>query len=53
MDNLDDITLSTWNSLWKYIGIHTHSKYGYYYINAAFKAEDVRDWFLNMIGMSK
>ena len=53
MENLDDISLSTWNSLWKYIGIHTHSKYGYYYINAAFKAEDVRDWFLNMIGMSK
>ena len=53
MENLEDITLSTWNSLWKYIGIHNHSKYGYYYINAEFKVEDVRDWFLNMIGMSK
>jgi len=53
MEHLDDIKLSTWNSLWKYIGIPAHSKYGYYYINAAFKAEDVRDWLLNMVGMSK
>ena len=53
MENLEEISLSTWNSLWKYIGIQAHSKYGYYYINAAFKAEDIRDWFLNMFGMSK
>ena len=53
MEQLDDISLSTWGSLWKYIGIQSHSKYGYYYINAAFKAEDIRDWFLNMVGMSK
>ena len=53
MERLEDYSLSTWGSLWKYIGIQAHSKYGYYYINAAFKAEDVRDWFLNMIGMSK
>ena len=53
MEHLEDYSLSTWASLWKYIGIQAHSKYGYYYINAAFKAEDVRDWFLNMIGMSK
>ena len=53
MENLDDYSLSTWGSLWKYIGIQAHSKYGYYYINAAFKAEDIRDWFLNMVGMSK
>ena len=50
MEQLEDYSLSTWGSLWKYIGIQAHSKYGYYYINAAFKAEDVRDWFLNMIG---
>ena len=53
MEHLDNYKLSTWNSLWKYIGIPAHSKYGYYYINAAFKAEDIRDWLLNMIGMSK
>ena len=53
MEQLEDYSLSTWGSLWKYIGIQAHSKYGYYYINAAFKAEDVRDWFLNLIGMSK
>ena len=53
MEKLEDYSLSTWGSLWKYIGIQAHSKYGYYYINAAFKAEDVRDWFLNLIGMSK
>ena len=53
MEHLEEISLSTWNSLWKYIGIQAHSKYGYYYINAAFKAEDIRDWFLNMFGMSK
>ena len=53
MEQSGDISLSTWASLWKYIGIQAHSKYGYIYINAAFKAEDVRDWFLNMIGMSK
>ena len=53
MEQLEDYSLSTWASLWKYIGIQAHSKYGYYYINVAFKAEDVRDWFLNMIGMSK
>ena len=53
MEQLDNFNLSTWCSLWKYIGIPNHSKYGYYYINAAFKAEDVRDWLLNMIGMSK
>ena len=53
MEQLEDYSLSTWGSLWKYIGIQAHSKYGYYYINAAFKAEDVRDWFLNLIGMCK
>ena len=53
MENLDDYSLSTWGSLWKYIGIQNHSKYGYYYINVEFKAEDLRDWLLNMIGMSK
>ena len=53
MEQLEDYSLSTWGSLWKYIGIQAHSKYGYYYINTAFKAEDVRDWFLNLIGMSK
>ena len=53
MEHLDDYSLSTWGSLWKYIGIPSHSKYDYYYINAAFKAEDIRDWLLNMIGMSK
>ena len=53
MEQSEDLSLSTWGSLWKYIGIQAHSKYGYYYINAAFKAEDVRDWFLNMIGMCK
>ena len=53
MEILEDYSLSTWGSLWKYIGIQAHSKYGYYWINAAFKVEDVRDWFLNMIGMSK
>ena len=53
MEKLEDYSLSTWGSLWKYIGIQAHSKYGYYYINAAFKAEDIRDWFLNMIGFCK
>ena len=53
MEQLEDYSLSTWGSLWKYIGIQAHSKYGYYYINTAFKAEDVRDWFLKLIGMSK
>ena len=53
MENLNDYSLSTWGSLWKYIGIQAHSKYGYFYINAAFKAEDIRDWLLNMVGMSK
>jgi len=53
MEQLEDYSLSTWGSLWKYIGIQAHSKYGYYYINTAFKAEDVRDWFLHLIGMSK
>ena len=53
MEQLDNISLSTWSSLWKYIGIQSHSKYGYYYINAAFKAEDIRDWLLNMVGMSR
>ena len=53
MEQLDNFTLSTWASLWKYIGIETHSKYGYYYINAGFKAEDLRDWFLYLFGMSK
>ena len=53
MEKLEDYALSTWGSLWKYIGIQAHSKYGYYYINAAFKAEDIRDWFLNMIGFCK
>jgi serine palmitoyltransferase len=53
MENLNDYSLSTWSSLWKYIGIQAHSKYGYFYINAAFKAEDIRDWLLNMVGMSK
>ena len=53
MEQSGELSLSTWASLWKYIGIQAHSKYGYLYINAAFKAEDVRDWFLSMIGMSK
>ena len=43
MEELDNFSLSTWGSLWKFIGIEAHSKYGYYYINAAFKAEDVVD----------
>ena len=54
MENLEENrSLSTWGSLWRYIGIQAHSKYGYYYINAEFKLEDIRDWFLNMIGMCK
>ena len=53
MEELDNFSLSTWGSLWKFIGIEAHSKYGYYYINAAFKAEDVVDWFKNLFGMSK
>ena len=54
MENLEENrSLSTWGSLWRYIGIQAHAKYGYYYINAEFKLEDVRDWFLNMIGMCK
>ena len=53
MEELDNFSLSTWGSLWKFIGIEAHSKYGYYYINAAFKAEDFVDWFKNLFGMSK
>ena len=33
--------------------IQAHSKYSYHYINAAFKANDIRDWFLNMVGFCK
>ena len=53
MEQLDNISFSTWSSLWKYIGIQAHAKYGYYYMNASYKTEDVRDWLLNMVGMSK
>ena len=53
MEQLDSISFSTWSSLWKYIGIQAHAKYGYYYMNASYKTEDVKDWLLSMVGMSK
>ena len=53
MEQLDKISFSTWSSLWKYIGIQAHTKYGNYYMKASYKKEDVRDRLLSMVGMSK
>ena len=53
MEQLDSISFSTWGSLWKYIGIQAHAKYGYYYMTASYKTEDVRDWLLSLVGLSK
>ena len=53
MEQLDNCKHSTWSSLWKYIGITEHSKYGYLYAMFKFKLEDIKDYLLNFVGLSK
>ena len=53
MENLSDYKLSTYPTLWKEIGIPIHTKLGYYYLMLSAKGEDIKDWLLYWIGMSK
>ncbi|ELP87408.1 serine palmitoyltransferase, putative [Entamoeba invadens IP1] len=51
MENNDQYQLSTWGSLWRYIGIERHATYGYYYMLGYAKATDYIDWSLYYLGL--
>ena len=53
MEQIDSSELSTWSSLWKYIGITEHSNYGFLYANIIFKLEDFKAWLFSFFGLSK
>lgn len=46
MENNDDYTLSTWGSLWYYISIDVHTKWGFNWLKISAKLADIKDWIL-------
>ncbi|BFU21150.1 serine palmitoyltransferase putative [Entamoeba histolytica] len=52
MENNDNYQLSTWNSLWRYIGIEKHATYGFYWMLGAAKVSDYKDWCLYWLGLN-
>ncbi|KAL7713874.1 serine C-palmitoyltransferase [Entamoeba marina] len=51
MNSNDSYKLSTWGSLWRYVGIATHALWGFYYLLYSGKIADVKDFILYYLGL--